>query len=138
MKTVLLACLLDPYYKNHAFSSHTILLKAKEWLKEDVEETQEQHAASEEEQGAVDMGEPEDERNPKRQQMEKTSSRIEDMFSSLLGPHTEEPLAKASIEDERNLYLKEPVIDRRNGDPFSASCLTSKKMSLCTTLFCAK
>ncbi len=36
-KTVVLACLLDPRYKNHAFSSDATMTKAKEWLKEEVE-----------------------------------------------------------------------------------------------------
>ncbi|KAL3045396.1 hypothetical protein OYC64_013631 [Pagothenia borchgrevinki] len=39
------------------------------------------------------------------------------MFSSLLASHTAEPLAKSYLEDELHLYLKEPVIDRRKGDP---------------------
>ncbi|KAJ8388277.1 hypothetical protein AAFF_G00135380 [Aldrovandia affinis] len=39
------------------------------------------------------------------------------MFSSLLAPHTSDLLASSCVEDELHLYLKEPVIDRRRGDP---------------------
>ena len=58
---------------------------------------------------------------PKRQRREQVScrSRIDDMFSSLLASHTAEPLAKSCLEDDLHLYLKEPVIDRRKGDPLS-------------------
>jgi len=45
-KMVVLACLLDPRYKNHVFSSDATLTKAKEWLKEDVT-SQEEPAAAE-------------------------------------------------------------------------------------------
>ncbi|KAI4824485.1 hypothetical protein KUCAC02_012991, partial [Chaenocephalus aceratus] len=31
--------------------------------------------------------------------------------------HTVEPLAESCLEDELHMYLKEPVIDRRKGDP---------------------
>ncbi|KAK1901868.1 Zinc finger BED domain containing protein 4 [Dissostichus eleginoides] len=46
-KMVVLACLLDPCYKNHVFSSDATLTKAKEWLKEDVT-SQEEPAATDE------------------------------------------------------------------------------------------
>lgn len=50
-KTVVLACLLDPRYKSHAFSSATTLSKAKGWLKEEEgaatqQTTREEHAAT--------------------------------------------------------------------------------------------
>lgn len=34
---VVLAWLLEPCYKNHAFPSVSILTKVREWMKEDVE-----------------------------------------------------------------------------------------------------
>ncbi|XP_029966352.1 zinc finger BED domain-containing protein 4-like [Salarias fasciatus] len=140
LKPVVLACLLDPRYKNHAFSSAITLSKAKEWLKEEVESatkqsTQEEHDVTEEtsvkataaevvndeEQApAEESGTQEsDIRTTRGQRRGKTSCtrRIDDMFSSLLGPHAGEPMAEACLEDELQLYLREPVIDRRKGDP---------------------
>ena len=37
-KNVVLACLLDPRYKNHPFSSDDVLAKAKQWLTEDIQQ----------------------------------------------------------------------------------------------------
>ncbi|KAK1906895.1 Zinc finger BED domain containing protein 4 [Dissostichus eleginoides] len=132
-KMVVLACLLDPHYKNHVFSSDATLTKAKEWLKEDVtsqegpaategvnkEEPAAAEDISEEEQADAEGTNEEDRRTLKRQRREQIScrSRIDDMFSSLLASHTDEQLAKSCLEDELYLYLKEPVIDRRKGDP---------------------
>uniref|UniRef100_A0A3P8S3Q2 HAT C-terminal dimerisation domain-containing protein n=1 Tax=Amphiprion percula TaxID=161767 RepID=A0A3P8S3Q2_AMPPE len=138
-KLVVLACLLDPRYKSHAFSVATTMNKAKEWLKEEVDAStqqtsREQHAvtdrASMEEQATTEeahveeqaaaCGTHEDDGNThKRQRREQTSicSRVDEMFTSLLAPHTDDQLASGCIEDELYLYLKEPVIDRRQGDP---------------------
>ena len=54
----------------------------------------------------------------KRQRREHTSfnSRVDEMFSSLLAPHTGDLLASSCVVDELHLYLKEPVVDRRKGD----------------------
>ncbi|QQP55313.1 Hypothetical protein FKW44_008456 [Caligus rogercresseyi] len=41
-KTVVLACVLNPRYKNHAFSSPTTLSKAKGWWKEEEDTATEQ------------------------------------------------------------------------------------------------
>jgi len=139
---VVLACLLDPRYKNHAFSSYATLTKAKEWLKEDVQQeavikeiSQEENAATErtnQEENAATEGASEEEeeqaaaqrthekdRNPKRQRTEQASyrGRIDEMFNSLLGHHTGDPSAKACIDNELHTYLKEPVIDRQKADP---------------------
>uniref|UniRef100_A0A8C5QMC0 BED-type domain-containing protein n=1 Tax=Leptobrachium leishanense TaxID=445787 RepID=A0A8C5QMC0_9ANUR len=125
-KNVALACLLDPRYKNHVFSSDDVLAKAKEWLTDDVQQemqqvqlptersSQEEPSTSLEEQDAA-------EQLPKRQRTEKTvhPGQIDAIFSHLLQRHTKESesTSKISLEDELHLYLKEPVIDRRKGDP---------------------
>ncbi|XP_030282405.1 zinc finger BED domain-containing protein 4-like [Sparus aurata] len=127
-KTVVLACLLDPRFKSHVFSSATTLSKAKGWLKEEEDAatqqtTREEQAATEgasmEEQAAAYGTHENDGNTHKRQRREHTSfrSRVDEMFSSLLAPHTSDLLASSCIEDELHLYLKEPVIDRRKGDP---------------------
>ncbi|XP_056407221.1 uncharacterized protein LOC130298312 [Hyla sarda] len=53
---------------------------------------------------------------PKRKHMEK--NQIDAMFSVLLGPHVGDSLTspKVSLDNELNLYLKEPVINRK-GNP---------------------
>ncbi|XP_056144388.1 zinc finger BED domain-containing protein 4-like [Lampris incognitus] len=98
-KTVVLTRLLDPCYKSHAFSFATTLSKAKGWLKEEEDAN--------------------DGNTHKRQWRKHTSFRscADEMFSSLLAHHTGDLLASSCVEDELHLYLKEPVIDRRKGDP---------------------
>ncbi|GLD56283.1 zinc finger BED domain-containing protein 4-like protein [Lates japonicus] len=94
-KTVVLACLLDPRYKSHAFSSATTLSKVKGWLKEEEDAatqqtTQEEHATTEgasvEEQAAAYGTHKNDRNTHKRQRREHTSfrSRVDEMFNSLL------------------------------------------------------
>uniref|UniRef100_A0A672YBA6 BED-type domain-containing protein n=1 Tax=Sphaeramia orbicularis TaxID=375764 RepID=A0A672YBA6_9TELE len=102
-KPVVLACLLDPRYKSHAFSFEQAAAEE----------------ASVKEQAAA-CGTHEDDGNAhKRQRREHTffRSRVDEMFISLLAPHTDDQLPSSCVEDKLQLYLKEPVIDRRNGDP---------------------
>lgn len=121
-KNVVLACLLDPRFKSHAFSSASTLNKAKEWLKEDVEDALQKQVeterANQEEQADGEEPAAEDQAS-KKQRREETPchSQIDKIFSSLLGPHTGDLSDKDSIEEELHQYLKEPVIDRRKGDP---------------------
>ncbi|XP_040271834.1 LOW QUALITY PROTEIN: zinc finger BED domain-containing protein 4-like [Bufo bufo] len=101
---VVLACLLDPRFKHHAFSSDNVLSKAKEWLTEDM-------------QKEVDDA-TETYKFPKRKQMEKRlkHGQIDAMFSVLLGPHVEDSLTiqKSALMMRLHLYLKEPVINRKD------------------------
>lgn len=47
-----------------------------------------------------------------------SGSRIDAMFSSLLGPHTGEASSVTySLDEELRVYLMEPLIDRCTGDP---------------------
>ena len=80
-KAVVLACLLDPRYMSHTFSSVTTLSKAKGWLKEEEEAatqqtTGEEHAttegASTEEQAAAEETSVEDDGNIPKGNGEKT------------------------------------------------------------------
>lgn len=121
-KVVVLACLLDPRYKSHAFCCASTLNKAKEWLKEDVEGGLQGQAETErgnQEQQADGEEPAAEDQAPKRQRREDTPchSQIDKIFSSLFGPHTSDLLVKDTIEDELHQYLKEPVIERRKGDP---------------------
>uniref|UniRef100_A0A8C5LYW3 BED-type domain-containing protein n=1 Tax=Leptobrachium leishanense TaxID=445787 RepID=A0A8C5LYW3_9ANUR len=125
-KHVVLPCLLDPRYKNHAFSSDDVLASAIQWLREDiiiqqeVQEVSAERSSQEEEDGTLEE-QAADHPCPKRQRTETEHlhlGRIDAMFSVLLGPHGENSKSAAiSLDDELNLYLKEPVLNRRSGDP---------------------
>ncbi|XP_060786487.1 zinc finger BED domain-containing protein 4-like [Neoarius graeffei] len=126
-KHVVLACLLDPRYKNYAFSSDHTLVKAKQWLKDDVEgaltEACNDEGTSAQEVDVEQVAEAEEE-IPEHQAQKKqrrhdapSGSRIDAMFSSLLGPHTGEASASHTLDEELRVYLMEPIIGRRMGDP---------------------
>ena len=118
-KVVVLACLLDPRFKSHAFSSDTTLSKAKEWLKEDVhamdiaasEESSEDTEHEDVEQQAAAHGGENDDPGPQKKQ------RIDDMYQVLLGRHAVGGPLDENLDEELHRYLREPVIDRKKGDP---------------------
>ena len=57
-------------------------------------------------------------RKKQRRNEAPSGSRIDAIFSSLLGPHAGEVSASdAWLDEEVRLYLMEPIIDRRKGDP---------------------
>ncbi|KAM8934218.1 zinc finger BED domain-containing protein 4-like [Pelodytes ibericus] len=91
---VVMACLLDPRFKHHAFSSDNVLAKAKQWLTEDMQkEVQVLERSHQEEPGATSL--------------------------DFLEEHATKDtltLPKVSLDDELHLYLKEPVINRK-GNP---------------------
>ncbi|XP_030640801.1 zinc finger BED domain-containing protein 4-like [Chanos chanos] len=105
-KCVVLACFLDPRYKHHAFSCEQTAQKAKEWLCEDIAQ-----------QGQIEESNASIEAKRKRIESIASHGRIDEMFNHLLGPHTSKAVHHTTIEDEVDLYIKEPLIDRRNGDP---------------------
>lgn len=116
-KCLVLATLLDPRYKGHAFSSGETLDKAKEWLKEEAEADHEEATPF-----ATQGGTSEEEgTDPKRPQMEddQPSSLVDRLYAGLLGPHGQQDTAQApnSLDEELDHYLGEPVIDRRSGQP---------------------
>ena len=87
------------------------LSKAKGWLKEEEgsatqQTTREEHAATEgasmEEQAAAYGTHENDGNTHKRQRTEHTffCSRVDEVFSSLLAPHTGDQLASSCVEDE--------------------------------------
>ncbi|XP_030008124.1 zinc finger BED domain-containing protein 4-like [Sphaeramia orbicularis] len=91
-KQVVLACLLDPRYKECPLSTKT-LAQAKAWLTEDA--------------GIEDEG------SPKRK---RTGSLLDSLFDEMLSPSGKEEAPKGILE-ELDTYLHEPVLDRRRGDP---------------------
>jgi hypothetical protein len=125
-KHVVLACLLDPRYKDNAFSSDNTIEKAKQWLKDEVEsasaEAHDEETAQEvdvaQEAEAEEYTAEQQARKKQRRNEAPSGSRIDAIFSSLLGPHAGEVSASdAWLDEEVRLYLMEPIIDRRKGDP---------------------
>lgn len=86
-----------------------------------TETTREEHAATEgasmEEQAAASGTHKNDGNTRQRREHTSFCSRVDEIFSSLLAPHTGELLASSCVEDELHLYLMDPLIDRRKGDP---------------------
>lgn len=110
VKCAVLACLLDPRYKAHAFSSDATLSNAKDWLKEETESLEQDHTQGE--------GTQSDDSSTvsKRPRTEETHKKlIDEMYDTLLGASSE--VDGSSLDGELQQYLSEPVIDRRMGKP---------------------
>ncbi len=109
VKCAVLACLLDPRYKAHAFSSDTTLSNAKGWLKEETESLQQdtQCEETQSDDSSTLSKRPRTEENQKKL--------IDEMYDSMLGATSE--VAVSSLEGELQQYLLEPVVDRRMGKP---------------------
>lgn len=103
-KQVVLACLLDPRYKERPLSSET-LAHAKAWLADDgampAQSTPQDRVTSEEEG------------SPKRLRV---GSLLDNLLDQMLSPAGQEETPKG-IQEELDIYLQEPVVDRRTGDP---------------------
>ena len=107
-KEVVLACLLDPRYKERPLSPET-LGQAKAWVMEEAQRN------PPETQGDTAW---EEERDPKRQRVEegRAHSVLDSLYDSMLSstPQDEEP---EEIIEELERYMREPVIDRKKGNP---------------------
>lgn len=108
-KEVVLACFLDPRYKDRPMKIE-VRSKAKEWLREESEKDAEI---------AGRPGNPTEAENnaggdPKRARVEDC---LEDLYASVLS--SDEPAAATvrGIDDEIESYLRESVIDRKSGKP---------------------
>ncbi|XP_056100506.1 zinc finger BED domain-containing protein 4-like [Rhinichthys klamathensis goyatoka] len=111
VKCAVLACLLDPRYKAHAFSSDTTLLHAKDWLKEETKTLEQDNTQGEETQSDDSST------VSKRPRTEETQKKlIDEMYDTLLGATSSEVVG-FSLEGELQQYVSEPVIDRRMGKP---------------------
>lgn len=135
-KSVILACLLDPRYKNHAFSS--------EDTHSSVDARDEGTSAHEVdvEEVAKAEGDTAEQSALKGQRRDKapSGSRIDAMFSSLLGPHTGEASVMHSLDEELCVYLMEPLIVQviHSSEGNSTRAVSSKKVSLLTPLICSQ
>uniref|UniRef100_UPI00358DF1F0 zinc finger BED domain-containing protein 4-like n=1 Tax=Myxine glutinosa TaxID=7769 RepID=UPI00358DF1F0 len=107
-KAVVLACLLDPRFKERPFSSDMVLSKAKEWL---GEESNIESRRTNTPETTTEGGDPK-----KPRVVEESRSLLDDIYASVLCSQTEQPVAKG-ITEEIECYLREPVVNRRSGDP---------------------
>ena len=105
---MVLACLLDPRYKERPLSPET-LDQAKAWVMEEAQrnppETQGDTAC-------------EEEGDPKRQRVEegRAHSVLDSLYDSMLSSTTQDEEPEEIIE-ELERYMREPVIDRKKGNP---------------------
>ena len=130
-KEVVLSCVLDPRYKERPLVPE-MLTKVKTWLKEAME-TSPPDSATET---------PPEESDPKR--------RTEDQVPSLLLllRSTSETVEPEGIIEELERYFREPVIDRKSGNPydwwkhntnqFHQTVSFSKAVPLLSTLLCGE
>lgn len=148
-KCSVLATLLDPRYKGHAFSLCTLrtLRNAKEWIKEEA-------AKPAETEKMTSLEGP----DPKRVRVEEEeegepgpSGLLEQKYANLLGAHgqtSEETDEDQQISQQLDQYLREPLIDRQTGQPTAMvetkrippepSGTTGKKVPLSTSLLCSQ
>lgn len=106
-KEMLLACLLDPRYKEWSLSPET-LTQAKAWLRGEAEKTPPEPTPAE---SASDEG------DPKRQRVEdQPHSLLDSLYDNML-TSTSHPQAPEGILEELERYISEPVIDRKRGNP---------------------
>lgn len=111
-KCLVLATLLDPRYKGHAFASEITLQNAKLWLQQEAEE----HGAPREERPSSTAETPEgdegSESDPeaKKQKMHQ-STLLDTLYAKVLGA-TAISKGLYSFESELECYLLEPVIER--------------------------
>lgn len=107
-KEVVLACVLDPRYKQRPLVPE-ILVKVKTWLKEAME-TSPPDSATET---------PSEETDPKRPRTEdQVPSLLDSLYDTVLLPSTSEAVEPEGIIEELERYFREPVIDRKSGNPY--------------------
>ncbi|XP_039608399.1 zinc finger BED domain-containing protein 4-like [Polypterus senegalus] len=136
-KEVVLACVLDPRFKERPLSNETIS-KAKIWLREnasvgvladdipliDLTEEEEAEAAEEEE----DDDDDDFQRHTPR---EESSRLLDSLYKHMLTSPTHEEVPEG-IAEELERYLREPVIDRKTGnslDWWSQNCGRFEQLS---------
>ncbi|XP_065130356.2 zinc finger BED domain-containing protein 4-like [Paramisgurnus dabryanus] len=106
-KEVVLACLLDPRYKERPLSAET-LTQAKAWLREETEMTPPDPTPTE---SASEEG------DPKRQRVEDQAHSLLDSLYDTMLTSTSHAQAPEGILEELERYMSEPVIDRKRGNP---------------------
>lgn len=113
VKCAVLACVLDPRYKAHAFSCDTTLSNAKEWLKEETESLEQDDAQTK--QSEETQSDDSSTLSKRTRAEENQKKLIDEMYNTMLGASSE--VAGPSLVGELQQYLLEPVIDRRMGKP---------------------
>ncbi|KAL7877738.1 hypothetical protein SRHO_G00043810 [Serrasalmus rhombeus] len=126
-KCLVLATLLDPRYKGHVFAAEGTMDKAKQWLKEE-------QAVTCDSDKQVTTEDQRSESKRMRVEEKKPSGLVDQMFANILGTHSHPKEDREDISDELNRYLREPVIDRKTGQPLEWWKQNSTRLSLLAPL----
>ncbi|XP_028648029.2 zinc finger BED domain-containing protein 4 isoform X1 [Erpetoichthys calabaricus] len=124
-KEVVLACVLDPRFKERPLSSETVS-KAKIWLRENTSE-----GVLADDIPLIDLTEEEEEDFQRRTPREESSRLLDSLYKHMLTSPTHEEVPEG-IAEELERYLREPVIDRKTGnslDWWSQNCSRFEQLS---------
>ncbi|KAJ8375508.1 hypothetical protein SKAU_G00060880 [Synaphobranchus kaupii] len=133
-KEVVLACILDPRYKDRPLLQETVN-KAKTWLKEESEKVAQATTTAPATTGSTTAPvTTTEEGDPKRPRVEEaqSSNLVDSLYDTMLQSESH-PEVPEDMDEELNRYLREPVINRRNGNPlewWSQNSGRFKKLSL--------
>ncbi|GLD48622.1 zinc finger BED domain-containing protein 4-like isoform X1 [Lates japonicus] len=103
-KCLVLATVLDPRYKDKAFTSAETVEKAKDWLKEE--------AAHDTAKTVEETGEAEAAAKRQRVQTDPPPTLVDSLYAKLLGTAHHTDAAQSSFDTELECYLKLPVVER--------------------------
>lgn len=103
-KCLVLATVLDPRYKDKAFTSAETVEKAKDWLKEE--------AAHDMVKTVEETGEAEVPAKRQRLQTDPPPTLVDSLYAKLLRTAHHTDAAQSSFDTELECYLKLPVVER--------------------------
>nr|XP_002125943.3 zinc finger BED domain-containing protein 4-like [Ciona intestinalis] len=105
VKPVVIACLLDPRFKDKPFSSEIVLGRAKDWLINEVKEQ--------------DQGEEPVAAKKQKQSSDSENDLLSNLYKNVLGQGSTDnnECESTDVQTEINKYLSEPLIDRSTGHP---------------------
>lgn len=103
-KCLVLATVLDPHYKDKAFTSAETVEKAKDWLKEE--------AAHDMAKTVEETGEAEVPAKRQRLQTDPPPTLVDSLYAKLLGTAHHTDAAQSSFDTELECYLNLPVVER--------------------------
>uniref|UniRef100_A0A8C1F800 BED-type domain-containing protein n=2 Tax=Cyprinus carpio TaxID=7962 RepID=A0A8C1F800_CYPCA len=110
-KEAVLACVLDPRYKQRPLSDSTTK-KAKTWLEKEADK---QHQAS---SAATHKGAEEYSKKPRMEKsLDQKQSVLDHLYEDMLQSQQTVTGVSESLNEELDRYLQEPVLDRKTGDP---------------------
>lgn len=107
-KEAVLACVLDPRYKQRPLSDSTTK-KAKTWL---LKEADKQHQAS---SAATHKDAEGYSKKPRMESLDQKQSVLDHLYEDMLQSQQTVTGVSESLNEELDRYLQEPVLDRKTG-----------------------